>query len=198
MYQHDSDGRVKILDFGLAKLKGAGNLTKETSTLGTVNYMSPEQAKGDEVDQCTDIWSVGVVLYEILSGQLPFKGDYEQAVMYSILNEEPRTVSEFRKELPKDLVAVINKCLQKEPKSRFNNMSDILSVLKKVNIQSMKRENDLIPFKNRSVLTWLVPVAGIIILTLILWMSGKRSIPLLSFPWPICPAIPIRNISLME
>ena len=85
----DRNNHVKILDFGLAKLKGVSPLTKESSTLGTVHYMSPEQTMGKEVDQRTDIWSLGVVLYEMLTGKLPFKGDYEQAVIYSILNEEP-------------------------------------------------------------------------------------------------------------
>ena len=86
----DNRGRVKILDFGLAKLKGVSKLTKETSTLGTIHYMSPEQLQGKEVDHRSDIWSFGVVIYELLTGEVPFKGDYEQAVSYAILNEEPK------------------------------------------------------------------------------------------------------------
>ncbi len=82
------DGKIKIMDFGLAKIRGGVQLTKEHSTLGTVAYMSPEQARGEYVDHRSDIWSFGVVFFEILTGQLPFKGDYEQAVIYSILNEE--------------------------------------------------------------------------------------------------------------
>jgi serine/threonine protein kinase len=93
----DKNNHIKILDFGLAKLKGVSPLTKEASTLGTVNYMSPEQAKGKEVDQRTDIWSLGVVLYEMLTGELPFKGDYEQAVIYSILNEQPEKATEIHR-----------------------------------------------------------------------------------------------------
>ena len=83
-----SHGEVKILDFGLAKLSGQSMLTRTGTTLGTAAYMSPEQAKGEEVDERTDIWSLGVVLYEMLTGQLPFQSDYEQALMYAILNEE--------------------------------------------------------------------------------------------------------------
>ena len=82
-----TDGIVKIMDFGLAKSEGRTKLTHIGTTLGTFSYMSPEQSRGAEVDQRTDIWSVGVVLYEMMTGQLPFKGDYEQAVIYSIINE---------------------------------------------------------------------------------------------------------------
>jgi TolB-like protein/Tfp pilus assembly protein PilF len=85
----DQDARVKILDFGLAKLKGVSNLTKDSSTLGTIRYMSPEQVRAEEIDHRSDIWSVAVILYELLTGRAPFTGDYDQAVLYSILNDNP-------------------------------------------------------------------------------------------------------------
>jgi serine/threonine protein kinase/Flp pilus assembly protein TadD len=128
----DKEGRVKILDFGLAKLKGVSSLTKESSTLGTVHYMSPEQTMGKDVDQRTDIWSLGVVLYEMLTGQLPFKGDYEQAVIYSILNEEPKPSDNLRPDIPAELKAIIDKCLEKETDVRYQHADDLHVDLKRV------------------------------------------------------------------
>jgi len=105
---------VKIVDFGLAKLSGKTMLTKEGATSGTVAYMSPEQSKGEKVDHRTDIWSFGVVLYEMITGKLPFKGDYEQAVVYSILNEDPRPVTDLRTEMPVELERIVKKGHHKE------------------------------------------------------------------------------------
>ena len=82
-------GVAKIMDFGLAKMATASALTKAGTTLGTISYMSPEQSQGEKVDHRADIWSLGVVLYEMISGQLPFKGDYESAIVYSVMNEDP-------------------------------------------------------------------------------------------------------------
>ncbi len=107
-------GEVKILDFGLAKIAGAqSGVTKTGSIVGTVNYMSPEQIHGENVDHRSDIWSFGVVLYEMVTGQLPFKGEYDQAVIYSILNEEQKPFTFFRTNVPKDLQKIIDKALSR-------------------------------------------------------------------------------------
>lgn len=126
----DRDGLVKILDFGLAKLRGVSYLTKESSTLGTVAYMSPEQARGEEVDHRTDIWSLGVVLYEIVTGQLPFKGEYEQAVIYSILNEEPKPMTGLRTGIPMELEHIVGKALEKEIGKRYQRIEEVSRDLK--------------------------------------------------------------------
>ncbi|TDI90652.1 MAG: protein kinase, partial [Caldithrix sp.] len=118
-------GQVKIMDFGLAKVRGGVQLTQVGTTLGTAAYMSPEQAQGLETDHRTDIWSFGVVLYEMLTGKMPFPGDYEQAVIYSILNEEP----EFSEEIPANLQQLLLKALAKDPQERYQNVGEVLADL---------------------------------------------------------------------
>lgn len=124
----NTDGRVKILDFGLAKLKGVSKLTKETSTLGTINYMSPEQIQGREVDHRSDIWSLGIVFYEMLTSEPPFKGDYEQAIFYAILNEEPKRLENIQTELWE----VVKKLLVKRPADRYSEITELLNDLKRL------------------------------------------------------------------
>jgi serine/threonine-protein kinase len=125
-------GVAKILDFGLAKLAGQTRLTKAGSTLGTVAYMSLEQARGEEADSRTDIWSLGVVLYEMVTGQRPFKGDYDNAVMYSILNAEPEAVTGLRSGVPMELERIANKCLEKSPAERYQHVDDLLADLRSI------------------------------------------------------------------
>jgi non-specific serine/threonine protein kinase len=121
----DKDARVKILDFGLAKLKGVSKLTKDSSTVGTIHYMSPEQLRGGEVDQRSDIWSLGVVFYELLVGDVPFKGDYDQAVAYSIQSEEFEPIDELTPEHD----AMLHKFLAKEPEKRYQNLEELIDDL---------------------------------------------------------------------
>ncbi len=123
------DSVVKVLDFGLAKLVGRTMLTKEGTTLGTMAYMSPEQTTGTEVDHRTDIWSLGALLYEMLTGQHPFKGDYEQAVAYSIMNEEPEPITGLRTGVPMELERIVNKCLKKEPVERYQHVDELITDL---------------------------------------------------------------------
>jgi len=116
------EDQVKIMDFGLAKVRGGAQVTKVGTTLGTAAYMSPEQARGEEADHRSDIWSFGVVLYEMLTGKFPFGGDYEQAVTYAIMNEEPEPVSVSRSETPEALQQIVDKSLIKSPQQRYQHM----------------------------------------------------------------------------
>jgi serine/threonine-protein kinase len=124
-----SDGLVKIIDFGLAKLGDATRITKRGTAVGTMAYMSPEQAKGDAIDSRTDIWSLGVVLYEMLTGELPFGGDSDAAVLQGILNRSPRPVIDRREDIPDELERIASRALQKDPKARYASMEEVLKDL---------------------------------------------------------------------
>ena len=127
------EDHVKIMDFGLAKVRGGAQVTKVGTTLGTAAYMSPEQAQGMKTDHRTDIWAFGVVLYEMLSGQMPFPGDYEQAVIYSILNEEPEPNNNLDSLVPKKLKQIVMRCLDKSKDKRYHSCQEILSDLSSKN-----------------------------------------------------------------
>ncbi len=118
------DGVVKILDFGLAKLSGQTLLTRTGGTPGTAAYMSPEQARGEAVDERTDIWSLGVVLYEMIVGRRPFTSDYEQALIYQILNTEPEPLTNGRPETIAGLVQIVGHALAKQPAMRYRTMEE--------------------------------------------------------------------------
>jgi serine/threonine protein kinase/Tfp pilus assembly protein PilF len=168
-----NDGIAKILDFGLAKLTGQAQLTKDASTLGTVAYMSPEQCSGTEVDQRTDIWSLGVVLYEMLTGELPFKGDYEQAVMYAILNEESKPL------IPEepgrignliDLQRIIDKALATRPDEQYHYVHELLSDLNNASREQDSKEtpsNYKKAFQKRGK-KWTVFYAGFALLIVVI------------------------------
>lgn len=122
-------GEVKILDFGIAKLGAVSDMTGEGATLGTVSYMSPEQTRGEKVGPATDLWSLGVVLYEMLAGRRPFGGDYDQAVTYAILNEPPDDIQEAAPNVSDDTAEVVRQLLEKDPEARPTNASDVYRAL---------------------------------------------------------------------
>ncbi len=126
----NSRNQIKVLDFGLAKLRGSLKLTKTHSTVGTLAYMAPEQIQGGEVVARSDIFSFGVVLFEMLTGHTPFRGDHEAAMMYSILNDEPESVQKGRQDISADMDRIIRRALEKDPDDRYQHIDDMVSELR--------------------------------------------------------------------
>ncbi|MBU8932938.1 MAG: protein kinase [candidate division Zixibacteria bacterium] len=126
----DADGRPKLVDFGLATIQGTDKLTKTGSTLGTVGYMSPEQIKVKEVDHRSDLFSLGVVLYEMIAGRLPFAADNEAATMNAVLNEVHEPLSRYKSGVSGELQRIVSKLLEKDPTLRYQSAVGLISDLK--------------------------------------------------------------------
>jgi len=154
---------VKVMDFGLAKSSGRTQLTQSGTTVGTVAYMSPEQGRGDPVDSRTDIWSLGILLYEMITGELPFKADYEQATIYLIINKEPPSVRSRRSDAPKKLERIIEKALKKDSRERYGSADELKKDLeslrktqkpgamaRKTTTQESKPSIAVLPFRDMS------------------------------------------------
>jgi serine/threonine protein kinase len=127
--------QVKVMDFGLAKLKGSLKLTQTSSTVGTLAYMAPELIEGKETDARSDIFSFGVVLYEMLTGRLPFRGEHEAALMYSIVNEEPESLQASLPDAPSELLHIVNRALEKDPDERYQTVHDMV-----IDLRRLKKE----------------------------------------------------------
>jgi len=128
-------GQVKILDFGLAHKSGLSRLTRTGTTVGTAPYMSPEQAQGGKIDHRTDLWSLGVVLYEMIAGKLPFKGEHEAAILYSVVNEQPQPIETSVSEASHELIHIISRALEKDPAERYKTAEDML-----IDLRRLKKE----------------------------------------------------------
>src|SRR5262249_58116107 len=122
-----ADGHPKIMDFGIAKLKSGTGMTKTGTSLGTLSYMSPEQAQGLPADQRSDIWSLGVVLYEMRTAELPSKAEHEAALMYLIVNETPLTPSSHDRRIAPTVDAFVMKMLSRDREQRFQSMDEVMS-----------------------------------------------------------------------
>ena len=134
-----NDGIVKILDFGLAKAKDQTKLSYIEEMGGTINYMSPEQARGEKVDFRTDIWSLGVIMYEMITGKKPFEADYNQAILFLIMNENPKQITSLLSDVPAEFDRIVNKTLAKYPDERYQNLAELVDELK---FEQRKLEQD--------------------------------------------------------
>ncbi len=152
-----SDDQVKVMDFGLAKIKGSGLVTKVGTTMGTAAYMSPEQVSGEKVDQRTDIWALGIIFYELLTGELPFKADYDAAWTYLILNKDPLKPSELDRKISAQLDSIVMKMLEKDRDKRYEKIEEFFKDLQDAQKQISGIEQEgktkaiaVLPFNNIS------------------------------------------------
>ncbi len=154
----DAKGHAKVMDFGLARLTEASRLTKLDTAMGTVAYMSPEQAQGMEVDGRADIWALGCVLYEMVAGQRPFLGQYDQALLYEIVNEEVAPLTSIRAGVPMELEFIVGKCLAKDQDDRPAAAQEVSRELRTL---SEKLKSGLSAVLRTTAMTGAVPATAV-------------------------------------
>ncbi len=170
-------GVVKILDFGLAKLVGQTVLTQTGAAMGTAAYMSPEQSWGETLDGRADIWSLGVVMYEMVTGQRPFKGEYD-ALMFSIANAQPEPLTALRTGVPMELEWIVQKCLSKIPAERYQHIDELLVDLRSCSKGSSQRGSQpqlaAKPLRRSRKILWYVGGAAIVVLSLMVYVQFEK------------------------
>jgi len=158
-----AEGQVKIMDFGLAKLAGGRRLTVAGTTMGTVAYMSPEQVRSEDVDQRSDIWAFGVVLYEMFTQTCPFQGDHPTNVMFAIINKDAPRLTELRKDIPGGLEAIVAKALAKNPADRYQHLGQLISDLELVKRGGVPTVTIMLTAVRHSKLRWIVAAATVVL-----------------------------------
>jgi tRNA A-37 threonylcarbamoyl transferase component Bud32/Flp pilus assembly protein TadD len=144
-----TDDGVRIVDFGLATFVDALQLTAQGSTIGTAAYMSPEQVRGDEADAHSDVWALGVVLYEMLTGHVPFRGSYAEAIFHAIRHDTPRPIRDERSEVPEDVEQLVFRALHKDPAVRFDSGRDFARALRQVRGLTVPQDLRTVPIDAR-------------------------------------------------
>ncbi len=191
-----AEGLVKIMDFGLAKLRGVAKITRTGTTLGTLQYMSPEQARGLEVDERSDIFSFGVVLYEMVTGRLPFTGDNEAALVHAVVNATPEPMARYKAKVPEGLQRVVEKALAKNRDERYQHVDEMIADLK-----STKRKLETTPSAGKQVgplgskRSRLYLYAGLALVVVLVILSRTHLLGPSREPIDSLAVLPLENLS---
>jgi serine/threonine protein kinase/tetratricopeptide (TPR) repeat protein len=172
----DSYGRARIVDFGLASVRDADQLTKTGSTMGTVGYMSPEQVQGKEVDHRSDLFSLGVVLYELITKQSPFKRDSEAATLKAVSDDHHEPLARFKRDIPEGMQAIIDKALEKDVTTRYQHADGLCSDLMRVkrSLESTQTFVTSAPTKKKHEALWWVAGSVVVMLAIVLWFTQRK------------------------
>ena len=199
----DKKGRARLLDFGLAAVKGDDKLTRTGTTLGTVSYMSPEQVSGREVDHRSDLFSFGIVLYELIAGRTPFKRDSEGATLKAIVEDTPEPLSRYKSDVPERLQQIVSKLLEKDKELRYQSAEDIIADLKRLMYDSQPTAAYNQSFKKKSNKLGLkLGIAGAVILvlatvlTIVSGLTGTKETKADSMP--MIAVLPFDNLGAAE
>jgi serine/threonine protein kinase/tetratricopeptide (TPR) repeat protein len=195
----DKNGRTRILDFGLAAVQGSDRITKTGSTLGTVSYMSPEQVSGREVDHRSDLFSLGIVLYEMIAGRTPFKRDSEGASLKAIMEDIPEPLARYRAGVPEALQNIVSKLLEKDRDVRYQSAEGVLADLKKILYDSQQSPTKTKKAWSKRAALITVSIAAVIVLALIGWKVFSRGGETAAPPKaPVLAVLPFKNLGSSE
>ena len=166
------DGTVKITDFGISKIRTETSMTTRGEIVGTMAYMSPEQVQGAHIYHRTDIWALGIIMYEMLTGHVPFRGDLRPAILFELLTQEPAPLSEIRADVPSFLNDIVTRCLNKDPAHRYQSAHEISKALESTltvhTLQSKGHPSSVRKF------WWTAAVIGVILLSYLLFPTKNQ------------------------